>query len=142
MNDLKWDDIIKITKRYTPKSPTYDTPAAIMYTSGTTGYPKGCIITHGNFVGSASSLINVYPFTEKDSLLSFLPLAHVFEEVIHFIAIHTKVKNCFLLRFNNKINRRSCNSQTNHILLHAFLNAFMMECKKIRQTSIFNQISI
>ncbi|KAK8871747.1 hypothetical protein M9Y10_007487 [Tritrichomonas musculus] len=92
---VKWDEIIKITERYPHKPPTSDTPAAIMYTSGTTGYPKGCIVTHGNFIGSASSLINIYPFTEKDLFLSFLPLAHVFEQVIHFIAIHTQIKIAF-----------------------------------------------
>lgn len=48
-----------------------------------------------NFIGSASSLINIYPFTEKDLFLSFLPLAHVFEQVIHFIAIHTQIKIAF-----------------------------------------------
>lgn len=92
---VKWNEVVKITERFPHKPPFYDTPAAIMYTSGTTGYPKGCIVTHGNFIGSASSLINVYPFTENDVFLSFLPLAHVFEQVLHFIAIHTKIKIAF-----------------------------------------------
>lgn len=91
----RWDDIVKIKERYPHKPPTYDTPAAIMYTSGTTGAPKGCIVTHGNFIGSASSYSKVYPFCEKDSLLSFLPLAHVYEEVLHFVAVHTSAKIAF-----------------------------------------------
>lgn len=91
----KWDDVMKITDRYPHKPPTYDTPAAIMYTSGTTGPPKGCIVTHGNFIGTASTYIHVYPFCEKDCLLSFLPLAHVYEEVLHFVAVHSRTPIAF-----------------------------------------------
>lgn len=91
----RWDDVIKIKDRYPHIPPTYNTPAAIMYTSGTTGPPKGCIITHGNFIGAASSYIKVYPFNESDILLSFLPLAHSYEEVLHFVAIHSKAKIAF-----------------------------------------------
>lgn len=91
----KWDDILKITERYPHVPPTIDSPASLMYTSGTTGPPKGCIITHGNFIGTASSFYHVYPFNETDSLLSFLPLAHSYEEVLHFVAVHTNARIAF-----------------------------------------------
>lgn len=91
----KWDDVIKIKERYEHRPPTINSPASIMYTSGTTGQPKGCIITHGNFIGTASSFYHVYPFNETDSLLSFLPLAHSYEEVLHFVAVHTNARIAF-----------------------------------------------
>lgn len=91
----KWDDVVKIKDRYPHRPPTYDTPAAIMYTSGTTGPPKGCIVTHGNFLGTASTYIHVYPFNESDALLSFLPLAHVYEEVLHYVAVHSRTPIAF-----------------------------------------------
>ena len=50
--------------------------AAILYTSGTTGKPKGACITHGNLVESAHALAKVWRLTESDRLLHALPLYH------------------------------------------------------------------
>jgi malonyl-CoA/methylmalonyl-CoA synthetase len=50
--------------------------AAILYTSGTTGKPKGACITHGNLVHSALELAKVWQLTEADRLLHVLPLYH------------------------------------------------------------------
>ncbi len=53
------------------------TPAAIVYTSGTTGVAKGAVLTHHNFVINALSLTTCWQFTETDRLLLTLPLFHV-----------------------------------------------------------------
>ncbi|OHT08320.1 Long chain acyl-CoA synthetase 7, peroxisomal [Tritrichomonas foetus] len=83
----KWDDVIKFSERFPKRPPTADTPASIMYTSGTTGKPKGCVMTHANFLATASSFYTfVYPFKQDDSMLSYLPLAHVYENVLHVVA--------------------------------------------------------
>jgi malonyl-CoA/methylmalonyl-CoA synthetase len=50
--------------------------AAILYTSGTTGKPKGACITHGNLVHSALALAEVWQLTQADRLLHALPLYH------------------------------------------------------------------
>ena len=55
---------------------TPDDIAAILYTSGTTGKPKGACITHGNLVQSALALAKVWQLTETDRLLHALPLFH------------------------------------------------------------------
>jgi long-chain acyl-CoA synthetase len=61
-------------------------PATIVYTSGTTGEPKGVVLTHGNIVSNARSLISRYGITENDSALSYLPLAHMFERTCgHYV---------------------------------------------------------
>jgi len=54
-----------------------DTPAAIVYTSGTTGTPKGAVLTHQNFAANARSLIESWAITSQDRLLLALPLFHV-----------------------------------------------------------------
>ena len=56
---------------------TSGSPLAIVYTSGTTGTAKGAILTHGNFVANATSLVDAWRFTADDRLLLPLPLFHV-----------------------------------------------------------------
>jgi len=55
--------------------------ATIMYTSGTTGNPKGVMLTHDNFVSQAENIFSEMAgkITENDLFLSFLPLSHVLE---------------------------------------------------------------
>lgn len=55
--------------------------AAIVYTSGTTGVPRGVMLTHDNFIFSAQSVAHCVPVRKNDETLLFLPLAHVFARV-------------------------------------------------------------
>jgi malonyl-CoA/methylmalonyl-CoA synthetase len=54
-----------------------DTPAALIFTSGTTGAAKGAIITHGNLAANALTLVDAWRITADDRLLLALPLFHV-----------------------------------------------------------------
>jgi malonyl-CoA/methylmalonyl-CoA synthetase len=54
-----------------------DTPAAIVYTSGTTGASKGAVLTHGNFTSNAINLLSCWQITAADRFLLALPLFHV-----------------------------------------------------------------
>jgi len=54
-----------------------DAPAAIVYTSGTTGASKGAVLTHNNFAANALNLITCWQITQADRLLLPLPLFHV-----------------------------------------------------------------
>lgn len=60
--------------------------ATIVYTSGTTGEPKGVVLTHGNIASNARALVRRYGITPDDSALSYLPLAHMFERTCgHYV---------------------------------------------------------
>jgi malonyl-CoA/methylmalonyl-CoA synthetase len=54
-----------------------DAPAALVYTSGTTGTSKGAILTHNNFAANAINLLTCWQITEQDRFLLALPLFHV-----------------------------------------------------------------
>jgi malonyl-CoA/methylmalonyl-CoA synthetase len=51
--------------------------ALILYTSGTTGKPKGVVITHGNLTAQVTSLVSAWGWTEHDRILHVLPLHHI-----------------------------------------------------------------
>lgn len=54
-----------------------DAPAALVYTSGTTGLSKGAILSHNNFIANALNLITCWQITSQDRFLLALPLFHV-----------------------------------------------------------------
>jgi long-chain acyl-CoA synthetase len=69
--------------------------ATLLYTSGTTGRPKGCEITHGNFMDELGTAVRVLDtlFDERGaSTLLFLPLAHVFARIIQVGCVMMRVK--------------------------------------------------
>ncbi|MFG2223117.1 AMP-dependent synthetase/ligase [Streptomyces sp. NPDC048644] len=77
---------------------TPDATATLIYTSGTTGRPKGCIISHANFMAEADNIVERYesvfhakPGDEASTLL-FLPLAHVFGRMVQVAAVRGRVK--------------------------------------------------
>jgi len=56
--------------------------AMMIYTSGTTGRPKGAMITHHNILSITKSFMEVNPVYQSDEMLSYLPLAHIYENII------------------------------------------------------------
>jgi len=69
--------------------------ATLIYTSGTTGRPKGCMLTHGNFMfelGVAVDELERLFTTEGASTLLFLPLAHVFARIIQVGCVKARVR--------------------------------------------------
>jgi len=77
---------------------TNDDNAILIYTSGTTGKPKGVLLTHGNIAGELDAIDKVLEFTEKESVLSLLPLFHVYLQIVNLWLAATKGAEVFYLK--------------------------------------------
>ncbi|MEU6356876.1 AMP-dependent synthetase/ligase [Streptomyces sp. NPDC047072] len=86
----------EVTKRRTSLSP--DTVATVCYTSGTTGRPKGCVLTHGNLHAEAANTVELlHPVFEAvtgqvASTLLFLPLAHIMGRTIQIACLMARIE--------------------------------------------------
>lgn len=84
----------------TDMQPTKDDLAFIMYTSGTTGNPKGVMLSHQSFACVVASVTRFIAFQSDDSHVSFLPLAHIMESGVQTCLISAGARIAF---FNGNI---------------------------------------
>jgi len=76
--------------------------AEIVFTSGSTGFPKGVKLTHGNLIASVDSLGKSFPVSRDLKLLSILPLSHIFEQVAGLLLPYmVGAKVVYLTRINS-----------------------------------------
>ena len=89
---LIFDEFLKDCQSYHTEQPQavqrrydalgLDDTAMIIYTSGTTGRPKGALLSHANISSVVLSFLEIIPVSEKDEVVSYLPLAHVYENLV------------------------------------------------------------
>jgi acyl-CoA synthetase (AMP-forming)/AMP-acid ligase II len=79
-------DMAGLPPRATPHTPKPSDPALLMYTSGTTGTPKGVLLSHANLLAAATTVARWHGLTPADRMLSSLPLYHINGQVIATLA--------------------------------------------------------
>ncbi len=67
-----------------PDEPDPETMATLVYTSGTTGRPKGVMLSHHNILWNAEAVLKAIPGYREDVYLSLLPLSHMFERTVGY----------------------------------------------------------
>ncbi|MEY4350099.1 MAG: hypothetical protein RL078_141 [Bacteroidota bacterium] len=62
--------------------------ATIIYTSGTTGNPKGVMLSHANILSTVAACIDPIPADKNSKVLSFLPVCHIYERMLHYLYMY------------------------------------------------------
>jgi long-chain acyl-CoA synthetase len=103
---LAWDEFLQRGReigdeRYAARGAAVqpDDVASVVYTSGTTGLPKGVMITHANLLFTCDSVQQCLDFSSDKCTLLFLPLAHVFARLIAYVCVVSGITVAFAESF-------------------------------------------
>ncbi|CAM3501778.1 AMP-binding protein [Paraphotobacterium marinum] len=104
---LIWDDVLKQPSiKQTMPQISINSTSSIIYTSGTSGEPKGVIVTHGNIYTAAQYITELVKLNCSDRFFSYLPLAHITEKIY---ILSTAYLNGILISFPANIESFSSN---------------------------------
>lgn len=84
--DKQWNELLEVTPFEGKPVPALDTVMTIVYTSGSTGNPKGVVHNYESICWAAFHSLNALSVNQSDRVLSYLPLAHITERVFVEIA--------------------------------------------------------
>ncbi len=81
-----WEQVTGVEPKALPSCPAREAdPAVILYSSGTTGDPKGVVLTHGNLLAEIDSVLQIVKLSSSDCLLGVLPLFHALAQIANLL---------------------------------------------------------
>jgi len=86
--ELKAENIDESLVRARMDGIKHDDLATIIYTSGTTGNPKGVMLSHKNILSNVEACIEPIPADQHSKVLSFLPVCHIYERMLHYLYMY------------------------------------------------------
>ncbi len=120
--------------------------AEIVFTSGTTGEPKGVMISHHNILYELAELLKILPEEKEYRTLSVLPLSHVLEQVDVFASLSRGATMYFLPRVNLVTIKKALKKhQVTHLavvpqILRLFLDNIELELEKEKKEKLFESL--
>lgn len=129
---FQWDDLFEFAKKVTPKQleqrkAELDIHDVInmQYTSGTTGFPKGVMLTHYNLVNNGMAIGDCMKFTHNDILCINVPLFHCFGCVLGVMASYTHAATMVLIDHFNPVKVMNAIQQEKCTAVHGVPTMFI-----------------
>jgi long-chain acyl-CoA synthetase len=146
------EDLVELVKNGGEPQDFFETGlndlAEIAFTSGTTGTPKGVMLTHGNFLADVDSLTEAFPFKKHWRALSLLPLSHAFEQVVDFLVLFKEGIQVTYLERTNRVTILKAmrkNKITSVVLvpqgLHLLMNGIENEVEKQGKRALWEKLN-
>jgi fatty-acyl-CoA synthase len=136
-----WDELIQMGDNVTDEqlavrqdSLNPDDVVSMMYTSGTTGFPKGVMLTHNNLIGNACSLAECMNFTEKDRLCIPVPFFHCFGCVLGTMTCVVSGAAMVPVVVFNPVKVLETIEKENCTAVHGVPTMFIMELEEMEKT--------
>ena len=129
---FQWDDLLEFAKKVTPeqleqRKAELDIHDVInmQYTSGTTGFPKGVMLTHYNLVNNGMAIGDCMKFTHNDILCINVPLFHCFGCVLGVMASYTHAATMVLIDHFNPVKVMNAIQQEKCTAVHGVPTMFI-----------------
>ncbi|CAJ0583241.1 unnamed protein product, partial [Mesorhabditis spiculigera] len=118
------------------ESVDHDDIASLCYTSGTTGKPKGAMLTHRSLASNAETLVDIWKFSENDRLLHMLPFYHVHGL---FLSLSCSLFSHSSVNWRSKFDAIDCMKQLKNSTVMSGVPTFY---SRLLQDSSFNRASV